>query len=307
MRPPPATGAPLTFSCADGYLLKGHLWESSPSKKKPATPLVIIAGATGVTATYYHRYATFLAESGFTAVTFDYRGIGQSRASSLKTTKANWFDWGLKDIEAVLDWSVSHYGESDLHVVGHSFGGFSVGFAKHGRHVKRLLTVGAQHAYWRDYRRGHRLGLIWRWHVVMPVITLWNGYFPGKKMDWLEDLPRGVALHWARGSKEFVKGGDPSIRVAIRTHQISFTACTVAVAASDDPFATESAVARGLSYYPNSPAVTVLLKPEEFGRTEIGHFALFHSSFRETFWRDTVQWLRFGEIPWENRRHKDSR
>ena len=88
------------------------------------------------------------------------------------------------------------------------------------------------------------------------------------------------------------------MREEVRKHQASFTAQTLAVAATDDPFATEAAVARGLSYYPNSPAILGQLKPEDFGRTEIGHFAPFHSHFRDTFWTGSVRWLRDGVNPW---------
>lgn len=43
---------------------------------------------------------------------------------------------------------------------------------------------------------------------------------------------------------------------------------------------------------PNSLATLRQLKPEDFGRTEIGHFASFHSHFRDTFWAGTIRWLR---------------
>ncbi|GAC1373362.1 MAG: alpha/beta fold hydrolase [Pseudarthrobacter sp.] len=291
------TGISLTIRCEDGYVLKGHLWE--PGKEPEAAgAVVVIAGATGVKAAYYHRYAVFLAENGFTVITFDYRGIGQSRDSTLKNLQASWYDWGLKDLDAVLGWALTHRGEKKLHAVGHSFGGFGVGLASNGRRINRLLTVGAQHAYWRDYRPGHRLGLWWRWHTLMPILTRWNGYFPGRRLGWLEDLPKGVAMDWARGPKDFTTGRPGPTRQKMQAHQSSFTAPTLAVAATDDPFATEAAVARTLSYYPNSPAAMVRLKPQDFDRAEIGHFALFHSSFRHTFWPGTIQWLRHGVNPW---------
>ncbi|MGM9474399.1 alpha/beta hydrolase family protein [Pseudarthrobacter sp. YS3] len=288
----------LTISCDDGYVLRGHLWEPSSSEEGRLGAVVVIAGATGVKATYYHRYAAFLAENGFTSITFDYRGIGQSRESTLKNLPASWYDWALKDLDAVLEWAQINCAEKHLHVVGHSFGGFSVGLARNGRRINRLLTVGAQHAYWRDYRPGHRLGLWWRWHILMPALAIWNGYFPGKRLGWLEDLPKGVAMDWARSPRDFTTGGAGHARELIRAHQASFTAPTLAVAATDDPFATETAVLRGLSYYPNSSAILVQLNPQDFGRAEIGHFSLFHSSFRDTFWMGTIRWLRDGVNPW---------
>lgn len=289
-------GTALAISCCDGYVLHGHLWEP-PTGGEGSAGAVVIAGATGVKASYYHRYAAFLAENGFTAITFDYRGIGQSNHSAVKDVRANWHDWGLKDLDAVLEWALRD-GGGQVNVVGHSFGGFAAGLARHGRQVNRLLAVGAQHAYWRDYRPGHRLGFWWRWHAVMPFLTWRHGYFPGKRLGWLEDLPKGVATDWARSPKDFTSRLPGEAAERVRRHQASFTAATLAVAATDDPFATESAVARGLSYCPNSPAAVVQLKPEDFGRAGIGHFALFHSHFRDTFWAGTVRWLRDGVNPW---------
>lgn len=290
-------GTALSVSCLDGYVLRGHLWESGVARDSGGA-VVVIAPATGVKASYYHRYAAYLAEHGFTAVTFDYRGIGESRGSTIRHLRVKWHEWGLKDLDAVLAWALRHRGRRDLHVVGHSFGGFAAGLAGNGREVKRLLAVGAQHAHWRDYRSGHRLGFWWRWHAVMPALAWWHGYFPGKRLGWLEDLPKGIAMDWARSPKDFNARLPGTVGDELRAHQAAFRAETLAVAATDDPFATEAAVSRGLSYYPNSPATLVQLKPEDFGRTGIGHFAPFHSTFRETFWADTARWLRDGVNPW---------
>lgn len=294
------TGRALTIRCQDGYELRGHIWEPLSLDVPSHGSVVVIVGATGVLASYYHRYASFLAENGFTAITFDYRGIGQSRDVSIRQLEASWYDWGMKDIDAVLEWAAANVSH-DLHVVGHSFGGFGVGLAKNGRQVKRLLTVGAQHAHWRDYRRGYRLQFWWRWHVLMPAITLRHGYFPGKRLGWLEDLPKGVALNWARSPKYFPAGAGRRRR-SLLAHQSSFSARTLAVSAADDPFASETAIARALNYHPNSPAVVVQLKPQDLNSSEIGHFALFHSRFRGTFWTGTLQWLRDGTNPWAETR-----
>lgn len=236
-------GSALTVSCCDGYVLRGHLWESPSAGQEGAGAFVVIAGATGVKASYYHRYASFLAENGFTAITFDYRGIGQSRGSTIKNLQASWYDWALKDLDAVLAWASRHCGGRELNVVGHSFGGFAAGLARNGRQVNRLLTVGAQHAHWRDYRPGHRLAFWWRWHAVMPLLTWRHGYFPGSRLGWLEDLPKGVATDWARSPKDFNSRLAGTMGEEMRRHQASFTPATLAVAATDDPFATEAAVA----------------------------------------------------------------
>jgi predicted alpha/beta hydrolase len=81
-------------------------------------------------------------------------------------------------------------------VVGHSFGGCAVGLAASAGQVRRVVMVGAQFAYWRDYAVDQRWQLLGKWHVVMPLLTRVFGYFPGKRLGWLEDTPSGVVHDW---------------------------------------------------------------------------------------------------------------
>ena len=44
-----------------------------------------------------------------------------------------------------------------------------------------------------------------------------------------------------------------------------------------------------------------MLRPADYGRDRIGHFALFHDSHAAGFWRDSLHWLREGANPWPER------
>lgn len=287
---------PLEITCTDGFILHGHRF-LPPAGLQPRA-VVVIASATGVLATYYHRYAAFLAGHGFLAITFDYRGIGASAPPALKGFKARWHHWGHRDIDAVLHWARSNTQDLPLHFVGHSFGGFGVGLAEESRHLTRILTVGAQHAHWRDYALGQRGDFLRRWHLVMPLATWRHGFFPGKDRGWLEDLPRGVALDWARSRKDFTAAGPAEERAAMRRNQLALDAQILAVAATDDPFATSRAMHRALAYTPNATHQLARISPTDLDRPELGHFALFHARCAETFWRDTLTWLDDGVNPW---------
>ena len=175
---------------ADGVTLGGHLW----SPVAPPLGTVIINPATGVLARYYHRYAAYLAAHGFAVLTYDYRGIGLSRPARLRGSGIRWRDWGERDFEAVVAFAHARDPHGSIAVVGHSIGGFLIGFAPSATRIDRVLTVGAQYAYWRDYAVARRRRLVLCWHVVMPALTRVFGYFPGKRLGWLEDLPAGVAM-----------------------------------------------------------------------------------------------------------------
>lgn len=287
--------SPVHLQCSDGYTLHGDIWLPANSAKSACKVTVLIAGATGVKATYYHRYAAYLAGQGIAALTFDYRGIGSSRPAAGTSLKVRWHQWGTEDIDAALRWIWTRYPASKVFVVGHSFGGFGAKLAASSAQIHGLLAVGAQHAYWGDYRKGHRLSFWWKWHLVMPFITALAGHFPGRRLGWLEDLPRGVALDWALGSADFTSRLGPAKHEAEKALR-SFSAPTLAIHAADDPFATPEAVQRALNYSPNSPAQRIEIHPSDYGVQEIGHFAPFHSRFRDTFWPSTVTWLLHGDF-----------
>ena len=82
---------PVRLRARDGFVLAARHFAPTTTTP-PARPAgaVVIASATGVKATYYRRYAEFLAGHGFHAVTFDYRGVGESREPFAVARRARW-------------------------------------------------------------------------------------------------------------------------------------------------------------------------------------------------------------------------
>ena len=75
----------------DGRVLAATLFAPSGGNLRPSAPLTVIAAGAGIPRRYYARFATYLAEQGRLAVTFDYRDIGDSRqrlAQRLQSTHA---------------------------------------------------------------------------------------------------------------------------------------------------------------------------------------------------------------------------
>ncbi len=292
----PLATAPETISiqCDDGAILRGHFWHSS----MPTHGCVIINSATGVQATYYHRYALFLAANGFNVVTYDYRGIGLSRPPELKRVQYRWGDWGEFDFDAVLRETIDR-GAGPIHVVGHSIGGVLPGLTRRSSIVQRILTVGAQYAWWGDYTSSQRFKLFCKWHVAMPAITALFGYFPGKRLGWLEDLPGGVAYDWSFRRKKFEDSYPWLRRQSIVNTFNAARSQILAVTVTDDPYAPPRAVLRTLAYFKGADRTVVQLRPDQFGVRRIGHFDLFHSRHCDGFWRSSLDWLQTGVNPWQ--------
>jgi predicted alpha/beta hydrolase len=143
-------GRAVKIACRDGVAIGGHLW-LAPSGRSAGS--IIVNAATGVQALYYHRYACFLANRGFDVLTYDYRGIGASRPSRLEGCGYRWRDWGELDFEAALRFMHKRSPSARLIVVGHSIGGFLPGLAESAGLIERMLTVGAQYAWWATMQR----------------------------------------------------------------------------------------------------------------------------------------------------------
>lgn len=288
-------GDPIEIICRDGVRLSGHRWRTAGGRPDA---VVVVNAATGVLASYYHRYARFLANHAFDVITYDYRGIGASRPASLRGCRYRWSDWGTLDFDAVVQVAQRHASGSPLLVVGHSIGGFLPGLAENARWITRMMTVGAQHAWWRDYAAVSRTRLVLKWHVVMPLLTALCGYFPGRRLGWLEDLPAGVANEWSFRRERMELSHPAAERDKILKRFEAVAAPILAIAVDDNALAPPQAVRRGLSYYPSAPATQVVLTPAQLDVEKIGHIGLFHARHADGFWRDTITWLRDGINPW---------
>ena len=291
------TSTEMLLSASDGYPLAARIWE--PAHLTSAVATALINAGAGISCRYYDHFASYLANNGIATLVYDYRGVGRSRPLSLRGFSASVEDWGSKDCAALLEWLRARFVGIKRVVIGHSVGGFVTGFAGNGQMVDQMLLVGAHNGYWRDYHRKYRLRMYLLWHLLMPALARVIGFFPGRALHLLEDLPRGVAIEWANRRKpEFwwnvktPQGVPDTERIdAAIAHFQAIHARTLAVHFSDDPFATSAAIDRIVSLYPNCQTQRMLIEPADANGQPIGHFGFFRSRFRETLWPRVLAWL----------------
>lgn len=294
---PPAVPEPFAVEAADGCPIRGWSWRHPG--EGGSRPVVIVNPATSVRCRYYSRFAAFLFERGFDAIAYDYRGIGESRPATLRGFEASWIDWGSLDFEAVLRWARRSFPGQPVDVVAHSIGGLVLGLAESSHLVRRAFTVGAQYAYWPDYAPSARLRMLAKWHLAMPLVTMAFGYFPGRRLGWLEDTPRGVVRDWTFSRRRLEdswrvrserRPGAPEL---VRRFA-AVTAPILAVSATDDEFGTVPAVERLLAYFTGSRRLHLRVSPRSIAEPAVGHFAFFDSRLAEKLWRVPLEWLRSG-------------
>ena len=240
--------------------------------------------ATGVPQSYYAKFAAYLAERGFSVLTFDYRGIGRSLSGHVRDVRARMQDWALLDAAAAF----AFFGEKRIRVVGHSFGGQALGLLPDLTRISAALFVGSQSGYWKNWPL---LGRVWMWpatHAGLPLASKLFGYFPGSRLGFGEDLPAGVALQWASWCRHprYLMGAlgveevYSKVKLPIRAYAIT-----------DDAFAPPPAVEALRRLYPNARWETRRVAPPDVGVKAIGHFGFFRERFRDSLWREAADWL----------------
>lgn len=277
---------PIDLIAEDGTVLGATLFR--PTRKPRGT--LIIHGATATPQSYYRRFAQFAAAAGGARVlTYDYRGVGRSRPSSLRGYEATMSDWAMLDAAAAHDYARERFGDEPIVLVGHSFGGQLIGLLDATREAAAVVMVGAQLGYYGHWPRHRQMQLRLTWRVLVPGLTRLLGYLPARA-GLGEDLPRGVAEQWARWCSHpdyFIsEHADARERLARFDRPVLFYSF------EDDAFAPEHAVTSLLERLPAARIDHARIDPVAYGGEPIGHFGFFRSRFAPTLWQETADYVR---------------
>ena len=272
---------------ADGFPL--GVTEFEPAG--PPRGVVVGTAATAVKRRYYERFAVYLAQNGFAVITYDYRGIGESRPPRLRGFNARMRDWGELDQPAVIDHALAWLPNVPLAIIGHSVGGQIFGLLRDPSRVSRVLMVAAQHNYWGLWRPQERYVLWALWTLLMPGASRALGYFPSGLFGLGEELPKGVALDWARwcrspGALVQAIGGDTAERFR------QYRGPILSLSFDDDhTFAPRRAVDGLLAFYTNAQSQHRHLSASSLGLRSVGHFGFFRESASKRIWPIALEWL----------------
>ena len=201
----------LPITTADGYHLNGTLFGAPRGHHAP----ILIAGGLGINQRFYQAFAQWLALHGHTVLTFDLRGMGASRPPgiSLRSVQADMLTWAQQDFAAAVQTLCTVTGAQQATVIGHSLGAHHpamTGPAAQAR-IHKLLSVAAGAGYWRDWAAPSRNKAPLMLHLAGPLLTPVWGYFPGKRLGMVGDLPAGVMRQWSRWCRhpQFAWGAEP--------------------------------------------------------------------------------------------------
>ena len=284
----------IALPATDGYLLGASLFLPRGAKRHA----VLINSATAVPRKVYRGFAGYLARRGCAVLTYDYRGIGDSRQKSLvgynqmkslAGFKASMADWAALDMTAAVAWMRERYKAMPLTYVGHSFGGQALGLLANNTEVSRALLIAAQAGYWKLMATPERYRVYAMMNFVGMPLTRVLGYAPGWGVVGV-DLPKGVFEQWTKWVMSPRYLLDDATLPGLDNFA-KYKGAMRALCMTDDPWATRPAVELLCSGFTATKPDIVSITPADAGVSRIGHLGFFRPEHRDTLWRGAAEWL----------------
>jgi predicted alpha/beta hydrolase len=197
--------------------------------------------------------------------------------------------WGARDLTSVIAWCETRFPGVAVTCIGHSLGGHIVALSESVRKLRRLVLVTCGSVYW-----GFRPTLISKvarigfWYLLLPASTYFFGRFPGRLLSIMDDLPRDVALQWARWCRHpgYLKGAESDA-----THFDAVVAPVLSLHFDDDKEIPFRAVQAFAACFPKTPVEVRLVSAAAVPDGRIGHFNFFRAKVAATLWPDLFAWL----------------
>ena len=273
----------LPLSALDGYPLRATLYHAPAPRAR-----LLIGGATGVPQGFYRRFAEHAARRGYTTLSLDYRGIGQSKPGQLRGFTMNYLDWANYDLAAALD--LLHGDDLPTFMVGHSFGGHAFGLLPGHERVAGFYTYGTG-AGWHGWMPPlERLRVQLMWNLIGPLIVRSKGYLAWSKLGMGEDLPLGVYRQWKRWCHYPRYFFDDPEQRHLAARFASVRTPIVAANTLDDLWAPPASRDAFMAAYSAAPYQARTIDSQAEGLGAIGHMGYFRSS-ATALWDEALDWF----------------
>ena len=268
----------LTITADDGRALPATWYE--PTGVAPVG-VVVIAPAMATPASYYAAFATWLATHGYRTLTFDLRGM--ESVAAMKAEDADVLRW-FGDMASALDLALDTADRLPLSWVGHSLGGQAVPFVDHSR-LARIVTVASGTGYWRLNAPAVRWRAPLLWRGIAPVASRAAGYYPGRRLGILHDLPTGVMRQWGRWCMHEEYLGVDVPNAADRF--ASVTTPMTSLSFTDDELMTSASIADLHDRFVNADQIHQRYSPAQLEVERMGHHGFFRARHQD-LWDELV-------------------
>jgi predicted alpha/beta hydrolase len=236
--------------------------------------VAVLAPAMATPSRYYAAFADW-ADNGVRTLTFDHPG-SRDRAA-MRAYDGDLLDW-FDHARDVLDAVARSSDGVPITWVGHSLGSQMLPFVDHDL-LDRVVSVAAGVGW-----VGHLPGIL-RWtapvmlRTVAPIATRVAGYYPGRTIRQLDDVPAGVMRQWTRWclhrgylDLDVVDAADAFAQVKTPMTVLSFT---------DDEIMSAAAVGELHDRFVNADRVPQRYSPAQLGVEWMGHHGFFRAAHRK--------------------------
>lgn len=249
--------------------------------------ILIIAAAAGVLQSFYQKLARYFQANGISVITFDYTGIGKSLHEPIKKENSSLLNWGNRDLEAVIKYTIETFPGHKIILLGHSLGGQLIGLAPSSCLADKIIFIAAQSGYWKFWKGVAKIRMWVNWYLLVPALTKGFGYLPSKKISRMESLPKNVAIEWAKWCRSsdylfpYYSGNE------LYFDQIKCPITSISI--EDDFFAPKKSVEWFTAKFKNAGIKSLHFFPKTFNALKIGHFSLFTEKFKDSIWHILLQ------------------
>ena len=268
----------IIIQTEDQFPLHATLFEPQLSNKC----FLLIGGATGVKQHIYFGFAQFMADQGFTVLTFDYRGIGLSKPEKMKGFEASMRLWGSVDYRAITFYIRNHFPEMHKYYLGHSLGALILGMNVDSHMFEEFVFVATQKAHVSNLKWKTRMEAYVGFGLLQPVSTQMFGYFPAHRFGLGESLPKGSAFDW----RTLILNKKSTNKLLEQTLDISkeLRQNVLVLSMEDDAWVTDKGVHALLEEtYPNMKPTYRKVLVSESEAKKIGHINFFRK-YNKKLW-----------------------
>jgi len=264
---------------SNGYQLSAQIYRPDGNAKAA----VLIVPAMGVSQSYYSSFASWLSSHGYVVATFDYSDIGLSLTGELRDSTVTISDWAKYDCTAMIEATSVLANGKPLYWIGHSLGGQIYGMVPDVSRITKVINIAGGSGYWLENVASLKWRVWWLWFFVLPLALKITGYFPGKRLRKVGDLPGGVMRQWRKWclNPEYMVGSEGEEAremyraVVIPISSYSFT---------DDELMSKNNIDSLNSFYASAKIKLNRISPDAIGTNRNGHFGFFKDKFKESLW-----------------------
>ena len=239
----------------------------APTDTDTVRGAVILVPAMATPARHYYPLADWFTQQGYVVHTFDYQGYGASARTPLAEVEADILTWA-DDAAVMLDHVAETEDSVPLHWVGHSLGGQLLAFTDHSKLTQATIMCSGT-GYWKLSEGRNRVLAPALWYAIAPTTTRIRGYFPGKRLRILGDLPAPVMRQWAYWCKRpnYMLDVHPEFADSFASLTIPLTS----ISFTDDETMSAPATRQLESWYVNAQLEPRRYEPSQLGATRITH------------------------------------